>query len=75
MPKTVVKCSMPGCTQVANSKVAAPWQDGRNAELKTYGYACSSHSETLKAYAEERPRPRHLSPTETIGTIRTYPLQ
>jgi hypothetical protein len=74
MPKTIVKCSMPGCREDAESKLAAPWKDGRHAELKTYGFACSAHAEPILAYARQRPKPRHLAASETVGVITTYSL-
>ena len=74
MPKTVVKCSMPGCKEAAAAKVASPWKDGSNAELKTYGYTCSAHAEPVVSFAQKRPQPRHLSPSETVGAIAAYPL-
>ena len=74
MPKTIVKCSLPGCTEAAESKVAAPWKDGSHAELKTYGFACSSHTEPVLANAKKRPQPRHLAPSESVGGLSTYPL-
>jgi len=74
MRKTIVKCSMPGCREDAESKVAAPWNDGSNAELKTFGYACSNHCEPVLAYAQKRPKPRHLTASETVGGISAYEL-
>jgi hypothetical protein len=74
MPKTIVKCSSPGCREDAESKIAAPWKDGSHAELKTYGFACSDHSETVIAYAQRRPKPRYLAPSESVGGIGTYDL-
>ena len=74
MPETVVKCSLPGCEQVAATKIAAPWKDGRFAELKTYGYACSGHAASMIERAGKRARPTHFEPGETIGMISSYSL-
>ena len=38
-----VTCSHGSCTEPAAYKIAARWSDGRLAELKTYGFACSEH--------------------------------
>lgn len=43
MPVTIVECSLADCHAPASYKIAAPWSDGRFAELKTYGHACSDH--------------------------------
>ena len=74
MPLTVIKCSMPGCKEVAVSKVAAPWSYGNFRELKTYGFACPSHSDSVLAYALNRPKPTHFSPGETVGEIGVYQM-
>lgn len=74
MPKTIVKCSMRDCSEVAESKIASPWKDGSHAELKTYGYACPDHSDPIIAYAQKRPKPKHLAPSESVGGIDAYPL-
>jgi hypothetical protein len=41
--KTTVLCEISGCGAPARRKIAAPWSDGRFAELKTYGFACVDH--------------------------------
>ena len=74
MPETVVKCSLPGCEQVAATKIAAPWKDSRFAELKTYGFACSTHASAVADRASKRTRPSHFDPGETIGQIGSYSL-
>ena len=44
MSKTnLVTCSNGTCREPAAYKIAARWSDGRLAELKTYGFACSEH--------------------------------
>ncbi len=72
--KTIVKCSFPGCRELAAVKVAAPWKDGSNAELSTYGYACPDHAEAVVADAEGHARAYHLAPGEFVGEISTFPL-
>ena len=72
--KTVVKCSFAGCDDDAVTKVAAPWKDGSNAELNTYGYACPAHAEDVVADAEGRAKAYRLAPGESVGKISTFPL-
>lgn len=74
MPATIVKCSVPGCGEPAESKVAAPWKGGSFAELKTYGYACGHHFADVIEYAKTRPKPSRLPPDESVGEIGTYAL-
>ena len=38
-----VACTHGSCREPAAYKIAARWSDGRLAELKTYGFACSEH--------------------------------
>jgi len=75
MPRTVVKCSMPGCQRPATHKIAALWKDGGSSELKTYGYACPSHTDVALANARRRPRSRRLGLSESDGEIDAFPLQ
>ncbi len=35
-----VKCTRPGCEQLAQFKIAARWSDGITQELKTYALCC-----------------------------------
>lgn len=70
-----IYCSMSGCENAAEMKIAAPWKDGRFAELKTYGYACKKCAPEALAIARERVRkPVRLAAGETIGEIGTYEL-
>ncbi len=75
MPLTIVKCSVHGCDAQATTKIAAPWTYGRFSEMKTYGYACPSHSETVVEFAESRPRPKRLAEGETLGEVGLYDLE
>ncbi len=74
MPVTIVKCSVPGCGGDAEAKIAAPWKDGAFAELKTYGYTCAEHAQTMISYAEKRAKPKSLPPGESLGALGTYAL-
>jgi hypothetical protein len=69
MSKTIVHCSMPGCEEVALSKVAVPWRFGPIAELMTYGYACSTHIDSIVATARRRRDASHLAPEESVGEV------
>jgi len=50
----VVVCSHALCREPAAYKIAARWSDGRLAELKTYGFACSEHIGAIFREAEKR---------------------
>ncbi len=73
MSTNVVPCSVPGCDSDAASKLAAPWSYGRFQELKTYGYACPAHQDSMIEYAENRPKPS-LDQGETLGEVGRYDL-
>jgi hypothetical protein len=72
MPKTVVKCSSPGCGEPATAKIAAPWEYGRFTELKTYAYSCPGHTDAMVEFAEKRPKPPRLEAGEMLGKVRSY---
>jgi hypothetical protein len=74
MPVTVVKCSVRDCRKDAEVKIAAPWKDGRFSELKTYGYACADHTDSVIGAARKRPKPETFSPEESVGEIGAYEL-
>jgi hypothetical protein len=74
MSRTIVRCSMPGCKEEALSKVAVPWHYGSIAELKTYGYACSTHIDSVVATARRRADASHLAPDESVGELAPVPL-
>jgi hypothetical protein len=50
----IVRCSEPGCEEPAEYKIAAPWNDNRFWELKTYGFACPDHVREVLRGAEAR---------------------
>ena len=74
MPETTVKCSISKCSEKASVKVAAPWQDGRFSELKTFGFACQAHIENVVADARKHGKPQNLAPGETVGDFGSYPI-
>jgi hypothetical protein len=67
-----VGCSHPDCREPAAYKIAARWSDGRLAELKTYGFACSEHIGAVFRDSEERRREYRPSPGETIEELAIY---
>ena len=72
--KTIVRCSFPGCDEIAVTKVAAPWRGGSNAELKTYGYACPVHAEDVVTDAADHATEYRLAAGEFVGKFSTFPL-
>ena len=75
MPKTIVRCSYPGCKQVATAKIARPWVYNRFSELKTYGFSCPEHIDDVLETAKNRPAPQHLTEGEKLGEYRNYDLE
>ena len=71
----VPRCCLPGCERPAQFKLAAIWSDGAFDELKTYGFSCEVHIQTLKDAAEERRKWVRLLDGESLDTIQPYPLQ
>jgi len=41
MPPYPIRCTWPGCQELAEFKIAARWSDGVTSELKTYGLVCA----------------------------------
>jgi len=72
MSKIMVHCSQENCRQPAAYKIAARWSDGRVAELKTYGFACSDHVGPVFHDSEARWREYTAAPGETIEEIAIY---
>jgi hypothetical protein len=68
----LVTCSHEGCALGAAYKIAARWSDGRLAELKTYGFACSEHLGNVFKSAIERQERYVPSPGETIEELAIY---
>jgi hypothetical protein len=72
MSKNVVRCCHAECREPASYKIAARWSDGRSAELKTYGFACSEHVGAVFRDSEQRRREYTPSPGESIEEIAIY---
>jgi len=72
MSPKVVPCSHPSCGAPSAYKIAARWSDGRFAELKTYGFACSDHVGSVFRDAERRRTEYQRSPGETIEELAIY---
>ncbi|HKI17912.1 MAG TPA: hypothetical protein VKA15_08525, partial [Isosphaeraceae bacterium] len=69
MSKNVVRCCHAECREPASYKIAARWSDGRSAELKTYGFACSEHVGAVFRDSEQRRREYTPSEGELIEEI------
>ncbi len=67
-----VICTHADCSDTAVYKVAARWSDGRFAELKTYGFACSDHLGEVFQDAENRRLDYTLCPGEVIEEMAIY---
>ncbi len=68
----VVICSHPLCREPAAYKIAARWTDGRLAELKTYGFACSEHIGDVFGQAEKRRLDYKPAAAESIEELAIY---
>jgi hypothetical protein len=67
-------CSAQGCGQPAVYKVAAPWSNGTQRELKTYGLACEAHRQDLLARGKTSRKGLTLAQGENIGEVGVYQL-
>ncbi len=72
MPLTVVRCSLAGCVEPAAYKIAAHWTDGKTAELKSYGFACSDHLGPVFREAEGRRMDYEPVEGESLEEIAIY---
>lgn len=72
MPVTVVECSQSDCHEPAAYKIAAPWSDGRFAELKSYGHACADHLGKVFRAAEVRWQECQPARGETLEDLGIY---
>jgi hypothetical protein len=70
-----VRCSIPDCDEPVTHKIAAPWSDGRFAELKTYGFACSAHVFHVFRDAEARWLAYEPARGEIIQEVGIYRFQ
>ena len=68
----LVTCSCGACREPAAYKIAARWSDGRLAELKTYGFACSEHVGEVFRLALDRQEDYVPAPGETVEEIAIY---
>ena len=67
-------CSTPKCGQPAIFKVAAPWSNGPQRELKNYGLACEGHRDSQLALAQIHRKDLKLAEGETVGQVGLYKL-
>ena len=65
------RCS---CGAAAVFKIAAPWSDARQNELKNYGLACANHVRERFEQAKARCLAMPDSDTESVGEIGIYRL-
>ena len=67
-----VACSHGACREPAAYKIAARWSDGRLAELKTYGFACSEHLGEVFRESQKRQEDYVPAPGETVEELAIY---
>jgi hypothetical protein len=67
-------CSAPGCNQPATYKVAAPWSNGTQRELKNYGLACEAHRDSQLARGQLHRQGLKLAEGESVGQVGLYQL-
>ena len=70
----VPRCSVPGCSEPAPYKLAAPWSDGTSRELKNYGLACRKHREEQFVRAQRYRSLLVITEGETVGPVAVYEL-
>jgi hypothetical protein len=75
MSKQNVQCSASGCGQPAAYKIAASWNDGTFAELKTYGHSCPWHLGEVFRAAEARRASYRPADGETIDELGIYKFE
>lgn len=71
----VVRCTMPGCPEVARYKIAAEWSDGTTKELKTYGLACEAHLEVLFRRSRDKQQGCRIAEGETLSAPRIFRIE
>lgn len=68
-----ISCSHPRCVEGATFKVAAPWSDEHHhGELKTYGFACPAHLESVFLTAMGRRASCRPGPEDDLGDVEVY---
>ena len=70
-----VTCGSPGCQELAEYKIAAPWSVGRFSELKTYGLACEAHYAASFRDALRRRKIHPPSQEELQGDMAVYKFE
>ena len=70
-----VHCGSPGCQDLAEYKIAAPWSVGRFSELKTYGLGCQTHYSNLFREALRRRKVHPPSQEELQGEMAVYKFE
>ncbi len=70
-----VQCGAPGCQDLAEYKIAAPWSVGRFSELKTYGLGCQAHYSNLFREALRRRKIHPPSQEELQGEMAVYKFE
>ena len=67
-------CDVDECDHPAAYKVAAPWSDGTQNELKNYGVYCTHHAYQALEFARERQADVRVGPGENVGPVRLFEL-
>jgi hypothetical protein len=67
-------CSAPNCKQPAAYKVAAPWSNGTQRELKNYGLACEAHRDAQLSRGQLHRQGLKLAQGESVGEVGLYQL-
>lgn len=67
-------CSAPNCQNPAAYKVAAPWSNGTQRELKNYGLACEAHRDSQLSRGQLHRQGLKLVAGETVGEVGLYQL-
>lgn len=67
-------CTHEDCEATALYKLAAEWSDGRFRELKTYGFACELHLDTLLEQARAKRARLVCSEGESVHSVGVYSL-
>lgn len=70
-----VHCTSPGCTHVAEYKVAARWSDGITSELKTYALVCLDCLPAQYRKAIDKRIACRLTESETLDEVAVFDLK
>jgi hypothetical protein len=66
MPSYPIHCCRPGCSNLADFKIAATWSDGVTQELKTYALCCASCLKDLYHLSCRKQAACRLAPGERL---------